>query len=30
MRDALAELTSSLSCAIVYPGQDGLWTLRQR
>jgi biotin carboxyl carrier protein len=27
MRDALAELTSSLACAIVYPGQDGLWTL---
>jgi biotin carboxyl carrier protein len=27
MRDALAELTSSLSCSIVYPGQDGLWTL---
>jgi membrane fusion protein (multidrug efflux system) len=27
MRDALAELTSSLSCTIVYPGQDGLWTL---
>ncbi|HEY6172898.1 MAG TPA: HlyD family efflux transporter periplasmic adaptor subunit, partial [Kofleriaceae bacterium] len=27
LRDALAELTSSLSCAVVYPGQDGLWTL---
>jgi membrane fusion protein (multidrug efflux system) len=27
IRDALAELTASLSCAIVYPGQDGLWTL---
>jgi multidrug resistance efflux pump len=27
MRDALAELTSSLSCSIVYPGQDGMWTL---
>lgn len=27
LRDALAELTSSLSCAIVYPGEDGLWTL---
>ncbi len=27
IRDALSELTSSLSCAIVYPGQDGLWTL---
>ena len=27
LRDALAELTSSLSCSIVYPGQDGLWTL---
>ncbi|HEX7842801.1 MAG TPA: HlyD family efflux transporter periplasmic adaptor subunit, partial [Kofleriaceae bacterium] len=27
LRDALAELTSSLACAIVYPGQDGLWTL---
>jgi multidrug resistance efflux pump len=27
LRDALAELSSSLSCSIVYPGQDGLWTL---
>jgi membrane fusion protein (multidrug efflux system) len=27
LRDALSELTSSLSCTIVYPGQDGLWTL---
>jgi biotin carboxyl carrier protein len=27
LRDALAEISSSLSCAIVYPGQDGLWTL---
>jgi multidrug resistance efflux pump len=27
LRDALGELTSSLSCSIVYPGQDGLWTL---
>ena len=27
LRDALAELTSSLSCAVIYPGQDGLWTL---
>ncbi|HEU4732161.1 MAG TPA: biotin/lipoyl-binding protein, partial [Kofleriaceae bacterium] len=27
LRDALAELTSSLSCAIIYPGQDGMWTL---
>jgi len=27
LRDALAELTSSLSCTIVYPGQDGMWTL---
>jgi membrane fusion protein (multidrug efflux system) len=27
LRDALCELTSSLSCTIVYPGQDGLWTL---
>jgi hypothetical protein len=27
LRDALAELTSSLSCSIVYPAQDGLWTL---
>ncbi|TMQ16239.1 MAG: HlyD family efflux transporter periplasmic adaptor subunit [Deltaproteobacteria bacterium] len=27
LRDALAELTSSLACAIVYPGTDGLWTL---
>jgi len=27
LRDALAELASSRSCAIVYPGEDGLWTL---
>lgn len=27
LRDALCELTSSLSVSIVYPGQDGLWTL---
>lgn len=27
LRDALAELTSSLHVSIVYPGQDGLWTL---
>ncbi|HET7503780.1 MAG TPA: biotin/lipoyl-binding protein [Kofleriaceae bacterium] len=27
LRDALAELTSSLSCSIIYPGQDGMWTL---
>jgi len=27
LRDAIAELTCSLSCGIVYPGQDGLWTL---
>jgi biotin carboxyl carrier protein len=27
LRDALADLTSSLNVAIVYPGQDGLWTL---
>jgi len=27
IRDALIELTSSLSVSIVYPGQDGLWTL---
>jgi biotin carboxyl carrier protein len=27
LRDALTELTTSLSCAVVYPGQDGLWTL---
>jgi membrane fusion protein (multidrug efflux system) len=27
LRDALAELTASLSCTIVYPGQDGLWTI---
>ena len=27
LRDALLEVTSSLSCMIVYPGQDGLWTL---
>lgn len=27
LRDAMLEVTSSLSCMIVYPGQDGLWTL---
>lgn len=27
LRDALAELTSSLAVAIIYPGEDGLWTL---
>ncbi|MEJ7598768.1 MAG: HlyD family efflux transporter periplasmic adaptor subunit [Kofleriaceae bacterium] len=27
LRDALADMTSSLSVSIVYPGQDGLWTL---
>lgn len=27
LRDALLEVSSSLSCLIVYPGQDGLWTL---
>jgi multidrug resistance efflux pump len=27
LRDALLDLTSSLSCSIVYPGQDGLWSL---
>jgi multidrug resistance efflux pump len=27
LRDALAELTSSLSCSIIYPSQDGMWTL---
>ena len=27
LRDALLEVSSSLSCMIVYPGQDGLWTL---
>ena len=27
LRDALLEVTSSLSCMIVYPGADGLWTL---
>ncbi len=27
LRDALADLTSSLSVSIVYPGQDGLWSL---
>ena len=27
LRDALLEITSSLAVAIVYPGQDGLWTL---
>jgi multidrug resistance efflux pump len=27
LRDALADMTSSLSVSIVYPGQDGLWSL---
>jgi len=27
LRDALLDISSSLSCTIVYPGQDGLWTL---
>jgi multidrug resistance efflux pump len=27
LRDALLEITSSLACIIVYPGQDGLWSL---
>lgn len=27
LRDAFLDLTSSLSVAIVYPGEDGLWTL---
>jgi membrane fusion protein (multidrug efflux system) len=27
LRDALLEVTSSLACIIVYPGQDGLWSL---
>lgn len=27
LRDALLDITSSLSVSIVYPGQDGLWTL---
>jgi len=27
LRDALLEITSSLAVSIVYPGQDGLWTL---
>lgn len=27
LRDAMLEVTSSLSCMVVYPGQDGLWTL---
>jgi len=27
LRDALADMTSSLSVSIVYPGEDGLWTL---
>ncbi len=27
LRDALLDLSSSLSCQIVYPGQDSLWTL---
>lgn len=27
LRDALLELSSSLSVSIIYPGQDGLWTL---
>jgi len=27
LRDALLDISSSLSCQIVYPGQDGLWSL---
>ncbi len=27
LRDALLDISSSLSCTIVYPGQDGLWSL---
>lgn len=27
MRDALLEISSSLAVTIIYPGQDGLWTL---
>lgn len=27
LRDAFLDLTSSLSVAIIYPGEDGLWTL---
>src|SRR5690606_10322402 len=27
LRDALADMTSSLPVAIVYPGEEGLWTL---
>jgi multidrug resistance efflux pump len=27
LRDALLDLSSSLSCSIVYPGEDGLWSL---
>lgn len=27
LRDALLDLSSSLSCQIVYPGADGLWSL---
>lgn len=27
LRDALLDLSSSLSCTIVYPGADGLWSL---
>ena len=27
LRDALLDVSSSLSCQIVYPGADGLWTL---
>jgi multidrug resistance efflux pump len=27
LRDALADMTSSLAVAIVYPGESGLWTL---
>ncbi len=27
LRDALLEISSSLSITIIYPGQDGLWTL---
>ncbi len=27
LRDALLDISSSLSCSIVYPGADGLWSL---
>ena len=27
IRDAILDTSSSLSCSVIYPGQDGLWTL---